>query len=165
MKLNTFILCSLILSSGCVNASVLEPNVCGEVPLIETQTNDSSVEFTGNFDFSPTVNNINNIANDLTINVNELTIDDPNSLKWIEKADVFISNKDTTPVLFASYHSENDINNHLNVQVVMDSNSMLKYFSLPVILTVIISGNVPTNNIRLKNIMCIEVNATINKTL
>lgn len=160
MKLITFALCSAILTSSCVSASILESNICDTVVLnAQSSTNKSVLKFTSSFDFSSTVNKINDITNQIIINVNKFTIDNVNDLNWITKADIFISNENTIPVPFASYNANN------NIKIDMDSNTMLKYFSLPIIITVIISGNAPANDLNFKNTMCIEVNGVFNKNI
>ena len=75
------IICLLFVLTGCVSAQVSEPSLCdtsslGSVPaspvagiVLPPHT------FTDTFDFSQTIDKVTDVANQLTIDVNQLTVD------------------------------------------------------------------------------------------
>lgn len=156
---------------GCASATVTEPSVCdtvmlGSVPAspvggvpLPPQT------FTTNFDFSGVVSKVTDVADNVTTNVNQLTMDNNGDLNWVSEVDVSVSASDMPAVPFAQYKSNGDPGPEVKLDILMPSNEILQYLSQPITLTFTVNGTSPTQNVNFTNTMCVAVSGQFNKSL
>ncbi|MGH2481373.1 MAG: hypothetical protein ACRDHW_17100, partial [Ktedonobacteraceae bacterium] len=65
----------------------------------------------------------------------------------------------------ASYTSSGDPGPEVNMTILMDSATILRYLSKPATLTFTLSGTAPTQSITFRRTMCVEVSVQVSKSL
>lgn len=160
--------------SGCATATIDEPAACDTVMLGSVPASPVAgvplppQTFTSNFDFSGTIKKIGDVADNLTTNVSQLTMNNNGDLQWVSRVDVTVSGgtPDTPEAPFATYVSNGgDPGPVVTVQVQMDSATILKYLSNPVTLKFTVNGTAPTQAVNFTNTMCVDVSGQVSKSL
>lgn len=159
---------------GCATATIDEPSVCDTVSLGSIPASPVAgvplppQTFTSKFDFSDTIGKIGDVADNLTTNVNQLTMNNNGDLQWVSEVDVTVTgdSPDTPEAPFAVYKSDgSDPGQVVLVQVQMDSANILKYLRHPVTLKFTVTGTSPTQDVNFTNTMCVEVSGEVSKSL
>ena len=173
-----FVLAASIVSTiGCATATVNVDNVCATAtlpsipaaPVLPAGQSYPSATFSRSipFDFSQTLSKVDSAANSLNVSVNQLLLSNTTGdLTWVSEILVSINNQDSSSDSepLASFHNDGTESNDVQMQVDMDSTTLLTYLSAgPVELTFSITGTVPTTPTTLSNTMCVSVAASVSK--
>lgn len=151
-----FLLAVLMTLTGCVSATVSDSSVSDQQQItytipelpsdpvgVNTYQLPAIPPVTTTFNFSETLSKITSIANDLSISVNQLSIDNPNNeLSWVQSAEVQVSGQGLPQVEMASYTAPHSgVGNELDLQVTMKPDTLLQYMqSGPLTLTITVVG-------------------------
>lgn len=156
---------------GCATATIDEPAACDTVTLGTVPASPVAgvtlppQTFTSNFDFSDTVKKVSDIADSLTTNVSQLTMNNNGDLQWVSRVDVSIAADGMTPQPFASYVSNGDPGQVVSLNILMDSGTILNYLEKPITLTFTVNGTAPTQTVNFMNTMCVDVSGHVSKSL
>ena len=110
----------------------------------------------------------------MTVSVSSLNLTSPSSLAWVSDLQIYVQPSDLSmpKKLLATYQSAGDggtISNNggdLSVQVEMDSDTLLTYLSVPVVLTfTVLATEAPTTTTTLNADFCVAASASITKKL
>ena len=201
MKLTNFSMLIALISTlgGCVSATVADNNICDSkqitfsVPTLPTLPDAGlptglpttyplpSISQTTTFDFSNSLSKIDDVASNLSVAVNLLTVDNSSGeFDWVQSVKIQIEGNtiDTPLATLATYNSaDGGASTELNVQVEMSPSIILNYLKNgPVILTfTIASSMVSVDTVRLLEMlngqiatsvnMCVAVSGSFNKKL
>ena len=163
-----FLSCLMI---GCVNATVEDSSLCQTVSLANIPAAPVAgitvppVSFSTDFDYSNTISKIGNVANNLTVNITQLTVNSQADMSWVSTVDVSIQSSTLPEVPFATYTYSNDPGNQVSMQPHMDAATVLQYLSNPVVLTFTVSGTSQTQAMDLTSTMCLSVSGHFSKSL
>jgi hypothetical protein len=161
-----------IVLSGCISANVSEPSICSTVDLGTIPASPVSFQlppttFSKSFDFSKSLSKVSDVANDLTVSVSQLTIDNNGDLSWVSAMSVSIEGQDSTHPLtpFATFNPADVSDQTISLQVVMNSDQLLNYLmSGPVIISVTLSGSAPTTKVDLSNTLCVAASGSFSES-
>lgn len=157
---------------GCVSATVSEDDACisshlGDIPtspVLGVAT--PPIQFTITKDFSDVFKKVDDVADQVSVVVNQMTIESTGDLQWINRVNVSVQSATMPEAPLASYTSNgSDPGNQINFQVEMDSNTALQYFSQPVMLTFNLSGMAPDHDDDLSNMTCLGLSGHFSKSL
>lgn len=156
---------------GCTSATVTEPSACDTLMLGSIPASPVGgvalppVTFSSNFDFSGVISKVKAVSDNITTNVNQLTMDNNGDLNWVSQVDVSIQAPGMQSVPFAQYKSNGDPGAEVALNILMDSGTMLAYLSQPITLTFTVQGTAPTQAVTFTNTMCVSVSGQFNKSL
>jgi len=158
---------------GCATATIDEPAACDTVSLGTVPASPVAgvplppQTFTSNFDFSGTIKKIGDVADNLSANVSQLTMNNNGDLQWVSQVDVTVTgdSQDTPEAPFASYTSNGDPGQQVTVNVKMDQGTILKYLEHPITLKFTVNGTAPTQTVNFTNTMCVDVSGSVSKGL
>jgi hypothetical protein len=173
MKTLSVLLAMSIAMVGCVDVTMDEPSVCnstelGTIPAapvnipLPPQTLSTSVDLSG------AISQLNSIFSSTNISVQELSLSGTQDLSFLKEVDVMVDGgtANTPNVVLASYKSDgSDPGDTITLQVKMDSDTIFKYFQNPVALSFTVSGEAPTKSVTMSSNICMDAQATIQKSL
>lgn len=159
---------------GCVSATVTEDNACISSPLGDIPASpvlgvtSPPVTLSVTKDFSSIFNKVGDVADQVQVTVNQLTIDSTGDLQWINEVNVSIqgSTPDLPEAPLASYTANgSDPGNQINFQMEMDPNTTVTYLKQPVTLTFTIAGQASGHDNDLSNMTCLGLSGHFSKSL
>jgi hypothetical protein len=165
------ILTSLLVASmvGCVSATVSD-EVCDTVSLGTLPAATAGITLppttfnSPSEDYSSVVKKVSDITSNIIPSVNQLTLNNNGDLDFVSQVDVSI-NGATGSAPFANYQSNGSTpSNQLDLDVVIDSATLLTYLQAPFTLTFTIAGQ-PAQSVPLTNTLCIGLSGSISKSL
>lgn len=160
-----------LLVGACVSAKVSEPSICDtravswNIPSLPTvpaqyQSALTCSQYSAmvpeasapiNFNFSDSINKVSNVANNLNINIDQLTLSSPKlPLDWVQGVEVWVPGSEDsggTPQELATYEMPEGgtSDGTLNVKVIMAPNQILNTLEAgPVDLTINLMGGMAT---------------------
>lgn len=168
-------LAASMMAVSCANVTVDEPSICDSKSLtslpsvpagvtIPSGITAPPVSFSQQLDLSSTLSKIKNVANDVSVSVNELMLANTvGSMSWVQFVEVDISanGMPSKPVVkFSPQSGQMDVSS-INLPVIMDPSVLFEYLSAgPVTLTFTLSGTVPTQTPELTGTMCVSASAS-----
>lgn len=158
---------------GCVSATVDEPSVCTTVSLGSIPASPfpgitlPPTSFSDSMDFSGAVSKLTDVASNLTANVSNLSMSNNGDLDWMSEVNVSIASSDMPSAAFASYTAPTNgkPGTTVDMKILMDSSTLLKYLEHPITLTFTVSGTAPTQSVTFMNTMCVAVSGKFSKSL
>lgn len=170
---NLILLSCVVGLVGCVSANIHEDSVCDSTSLGSVPASPVAgvalppTSFSVSHDFSQELSKVSDVADGLTATVYRLSMDGDSDLGWLTSVDVSVNGgtSDTPDAPLAHYVATGDPGNSVNLQVDMDSQTMLRYLSHPVMLTFTLSGGAPTQTVNFQNTMCMSLDGNVNKSL
>ena len=164
-----------VLSNSCVDLTVEEPTLCATVNLgsesipfgIATGTPIPPVSFTQEFDFSQDLSKISDVTDQISIDSDQITINNSSDLNWISHLDISIAKQDhSQEKTFAHYVSiGNSSSKSIEIPIIMPASELINYVTSPFELTFTVQGTVPKVESNLNNTFCIGVSGQVNKSL
>lgn len=173
MRRIIFALAASIIAVGCANVTVDEPSICDGKSLTSLPSVSSgdaggvslpSVSFTQQLDLSSTLSKINNVADDVSIQVTQMVLDNTSgNMSWVTEVDVDIAANGMQSQRLVHYMAQpgDQSSSSLNLPILLGSGTMYSYLSSgPVLLTFTLSGSVPSQTPELTGTMCINASAS-----
>lgn len=166
---------------ACVTGTIVEPEICAPISLGTFPgspiaiSNPPPISYSINEDFSSTISKIKQVADGMAVSVSSLDLTSSSSLGFVSDLVVYVQPTDLSQprALLASYQSTvatgdggTMLGGDLAVTVEMDSETLLAYLSVPVVLTFsVVATEAPTTTTMLNANFCVAASASITKKL
>ena len=173
--INPIVCACLLVLTSCVSATLSEPSVCDTVTLgslpnipVGAVTIPPTTFSTPYLDYSNVVTKVTDIANQVNVAVNQLTLTNTvGDMSWVSSIDVYITGSDpaSQPVLIATYApASNMVSSSLDLSVQIDSAMLMPYLEVPFKLTFTLSGSAPNQPVNIDTTVCVSMSGQFNQS-